>query len=539
MKELALDAQKGRWFAAEPVDLSDRRLWIAAAAILLFSLAQRLYFYSGFYGSDEVTYLAAAVRALNGDLSPTTYIGAIRYGFQLPVTGLMFVFGQSEAVANLWTLICSLAEVVSLVLIGNFIVGFRAAVLGGLLLGTLPLHVHYAGRLMADPPLAFFMTATFLLFWLGQRQNRSTCFFAAGLAAGMVLWTKESTTVFLATFLAYPVVFRCWNWRWGWMVLGFALMLGANLLFFNAISGDPLYAFRIAGGSVSAYTGDDVRFASVIDSPFYYLQYLLLKPYHTWLLGFLAVAGLAVFVRGRYRRTPDATSASYVVWWCFGMLILFSALPVSFAPIKLITKQVNYMLMLMAPLALLGGVALAGLQRRTLVPALGLIVVPAAILSAMEKNVVEIFTANSQATVGFAKAHPGVTVHGAIGAQRAAVFDALVDPRGEHVRIADMNGPIEAVGREGGAYVVVDTETAAWGYKKAWRPESIPRCWVSDGVLDARPDLALPAVFAGFRRVAQSMPGSLGGKVVQHIDALTVQKPALLFRVPAGGCGGQ
>lgn len=539
MKELALDAPKGRWFAAEPVDLSDRRLWIAAAAILLFSLAQRLYFYSGFYGSDEVTYLAAAVRALNGDLSPTTYIGAIRYGFQLPVTGLMFVFGQSEAVANLWTLICSLAEVVSLVLIGNFIVGFRAAVLGGLLLGTLPLHVHYAGRLMADPPLAFFMTATFLLFWLGQRRGQSGLFFLAGLASGCVFWIKESTIIFLLVFLTYPVFFRRWNWRWAWMVCGFLLVFGGNLIFFWRIAGDPFYVFGIMKGAASIYTGADPRLVSLADAPQFYLTYLFAKPFHTWLVGYLALGGLIACSAGRKDGCRDTHAVGFVLWWAAGMLAVFSLFPVALHPFKLIMKQVNYMLMFLAPLALLGGVALAGLRRRTLVPALGLIVVPAAILSAMEKNVVEIFTANSQATVGFAKAHPGVTVHGAIGAQRAAVFDALVDPRGEHVRIADMNGPIEAVGREGGAYVVVDTETAAWGYKKAWRPESIPRCWVSDGVLDARPDLALPAVFAGFRRVAQWMPGSLGGKVVQHIDALTVQKPALLFRVPAGGCGGQ
>lgn len=538
MKVLALQAPKARWFADEPIELSDRRLWISAAAILLLSLAQRLYFYTGFYGSDEVTYLAAAVRALNGDFSPSTYIGSIRYGFQLPMTGFMFMFGQSEAVANLWSLACSLAEIAFVILIGNLIVGFRAAVLGGLVLGTLPLHVHYAGRLMADPPLAFFMTATFLLFWLGQKRDQALYFLAAGLAAGMVLWTKESTVVFLVIFLVYPIVFRCWNWRWGWMVFGFGLMLGANLLFFTQVAGDPLYAFRVAGGAVSSYTGDDARFASAIDSPLFYAQYLFAKPYHTWLLGYLALVGLFNLARDRYRDGLGATSASYLVWWCLGMVVLFSVLPVSFEPIKLITKQVNYMLMFAAPLALLGGLALARLHGRSLGLAMALLLLPALVLSAMEKNVIEIFTTNSKATVAFAKAHPGVAVHGSIGAQRAAGFDALTAPQGEHVRIASMTGPIDGVGRMGAAYVIFDKETEAWGNTRGWSAESVPKCWVPSGVLKAQPDLALPAVFGLMQNLVRWIPGHLGGKIAQQIDSLTVQQPALLFRVPAGGCSG-
>ena len=539
MKEVALHAPKVRWFAAEPVELSDRRLWIAAAAILLLSLAQRLYFYTGFYGSDEVTYLGAAVRALNGDFSPKNYIGSIRYGFQLPIAGLMYVFGQTEAVANLWTMFCSMAEIALLILIGNQIVGLRASVLAGLLLGTLPLHVHYAGRLMADPPLALFMTATFLLFWLGQRSGRPFYFFLSGLAAGMVLWIKESTVIFLAVFLTFPFVFRCWNWRWGWMLVGFGLMFGTNLLFFNTVAGDPLYAFRIAGGSVSAYTGTDVRFAGVIDSPLFYPQYLLAKPYHTWLLGYLALAGLLVWASLKYKHAADAADVaamSFVVWWGIGMLLLFSLLPVSFAPTKLITKQVNYMLMFMAPLALLGGFALAKLRAVSLGFVTVLLVLPAAILSAMEKNVVEVFTVNSKATVAFARKNFGVPVYGAIGAQRAAAFEALVAPRGGQVQIAEMVGPISELGRAGAAYIVFDGETADWGLKNGWRRDDVPSCWISNGVLPAHPSLAMPLMFKTFRTAAVRVPGPLGIRAVQQIDALTQQEPANVFLAPPGGC---
>lgn len=536
MSDFARTPPQEGWLPAAPVALSDARLWVAAAVVVLFSLVQRTYFYTGFYGSDEVTYLAAAVRALNGDFSPTNYIGAIRYGFQLPIAGLMYVFGQTEAVANLWTMFCSMAEVALLILIGSQIVGLRAAVLGGLLLGTLPLHVHYAGRLMADPPLAFFMTAAFLLFWLGQKSGRPFHFLLAGLAAGMVFWIKESTVVFLATFLTFPFVFRSWNWRWGWMLLGFGLMFGGNLLYFKSVAGDPIYVFRIAGGAVSAYTGADVRFASVIDSPLFYPQYLFVKLYHTGLLGYLALAGLLVWARHHYARAAGVAPTGFVVWWVMGMLLLFSLLPVSFAPLKLITKQVNYMLMFMAPLALLGGVALATLRGRALSLAVAVLVLPAAVLSAMEKNLVEVFTANSKATVAFVHANPGATVYGANGAQRAAIYEALVKRSDVRAPIKPMLGPMEDVGQQGTTYVVFDDEAASWGLAGAWRRDAAPLCWIQSGVLKGEPKLALPLIFELFREAAYKFPEPFGQKLVQELDHLMVPKPAYLFRVPSGGC---
>lgn len=536
MSDFARTASKADWVPAAPVALSDNRLWVAAATVLLLSLVQRLYFYTGFYGSDEVTYLGAAVRALNGDFSPTNYIGSIRYGFQLPMAGLMYMFGQTEAIANLWTMLCSMVEIALVILIGSKIVGLRAAVLGGLLLGTLPLHVHYAGRLMADPPLALFMTATFLFFWLGQNSGRSIHFLLAGLAAGMVLWIKESTVVFLAIFLTFPLVFHCWNWRWSWMLLAFGVMVGANLSFFSAVAGDPLYAFRIAAGSVSAYTGADVRFASVIDSPLFYPQYLFAKPYHTWLLGYVALAGLLVWARLKYARAADVASTGFVVWWGVGMLLLFSLLPVSFVPLKLITKQVNYMLMFMAPLAMLGGVALAMLGERALALALVVIVLPAAVLSAMEKNLIEVFTANSKATVAFAQANPGATVYGSIGAQRAAYYEALVTRSGVRAPIKAMLGSMDDVRPAGSAYVVFDDETASWGLAGGWRREAAPSCWVQSGVLSADPKFALPGIFKLIQDAGNGFPLPFGQKLVQQIDRLMMPEPAYLFRVPNGGC---
>ncbi|MBS0477400.1 MAG: glycosyltransferase family 39 protein, partial [Proteobacteria bacterium] len=467
-------------------------------ALLGLGVVLRLAFYSGFYGSDEVTYLIAAVRALNGDFAPSTYIGSIRYGFQLPMAGFMYLFGQSEATANAWTLVCSLAEIAVVVIIGKELVGARAAMLAGLLLATLPLHVHYAGRMMADPPLAFFMTSSFLLFWLGQHRGSAVWFFLAGLAAGCVFWIKETTVVYLLLFLIFPLWFRCWNWRWTWMVLGFVLVFGANLMFFWCIADDPFYVFRVARRAVSVYAGADQQLVSFADAPHFYLNYLLAKPYHTWLLGYLAFGGLILW-RIERKRTEDVPALSFIVWWALGMLAIFSLLPVSLHPVKLIMKQVNYMLMFAAPLALLGGVALARVGNRALATLLPIALIPAIVLSAMERNVVSVFTANSKAALAVAKENPQFRVYGSIGAERAATFDALVHPNMRGGDIADMRDWRDDRGRGMTAYAVLDTETTDWGLSRAWRREDIPECWTPAGTIAPEPDTALPWVFSLIR----------------------------------------
>ena len=83
---------------------------------------------------------------------------------------------------------------------------------------------------------------------------------------------------------------------------------------------------------------------------------------------------------------------------------------------------------------------------------------------------------------------------------------------------------------------MIDSETAGWGFTKGWDPERVPGCWIPGGLLDAEPALAMPRVFEWFRTVARLMPGNVGDKLAQKIDALTVQKPAYIFRVPDGGC---
>ncbi|HEX4889305.1 MAG TPA: phospholipid carrier-dependent glycosyltransferase, partial [Alphaproteobacteria bacterium] len=137
--------------------------------VLFASLIIRLLFFTGPLGSDEVTYTASAARILAGDWSVSSYNGATRYGVNLPVAGFMWLFGANEHSANAWALVTSLIEIIIVMHLGMAIWDKRAGLFASLLLAFLPLHVHYAGRAMADPPLALFISLGFYLFYWAER----------------------------------------------------------------------------------------------------------------------------------------------------------------------------------------------------------------------------------------------------------------------------------------------------------------------------------------------------------------------------------
>lgn len=503
---------------------------LALAALLALAMAVRLFFYTGFFGSDELTYVESALRIAAGDFTPSSYIGAIRYGLQLPMAGFAALFGPSESALNLWPFLCSMVEVALVATLGRHLVGTRAALIAGLVLAVLPLHVHFAGRLMADAPLALCLTASFLLFWRGQQRDSTQTFLLAGLAAGLSFWVKEVTTLYLAVFLAYPLLFRCWNWKWLWMLGGFALMVGANLLLFFVLTGDPLYVLRIAGSAAADYAASSGRFAGVANdsAATYYLDYFFLKVYHSWLLGPLALIGLACL----WRQRGDAAGSGgrFVALWAIGLLALFSLLPVSLHPLKLISKQVNYMLMFAAPLALLAAVFISRLRGAPLGLALALIVLPSLLLGALERNTVAVFTANGKGAVELArKLKAEDQVYGPVSAEKAAYFDSMVRPGGDPVKIlllADLlEGKIQpAAGR--GIIAIVDPQPSS--------PEGslVPACWQALGPLQAVTETRLSGLFHAMARAAGLLPGSLGSKVAGKLTELVEPAPAQVYRIP-------
>ena len=169
----------GRDFPPKPMP------WFWTLMLVLLAAVVRVLFYSGYFGSDEVTYAASALRVLAGDWSVATYVGANRLGVNLPMAVFAGLFGVHEGSLAAYSVLCSVAEVGVVARLGAQLVGVRVAFLAAVVLSFLPLHVHSAGRMMADSALSLAITAGFLLFCVAQLQGRLTVFFWSGAALGI------------------------------------------------------------------------------------------------------------------------------------------------------------------------------------------------------------------------------------------------------------------------------------------------------------------------------------------------------------------
>ena len=520
--------------------------WQPWLVLVAGALCVRLIFYTGFFGSDEVTYTAAAFQLLQGDWAVSDYVGSNRYGVNLPVAGFAWLFGRNEFAAALFSMLCSLAEVALVFSFGRQMLGRRAGFLAAALLALMPIHVHSAGRLMADAPLALAMTASFLFFWNGQSRNRFSAFAWAGIAAGLAFWIKPHAVLYLLLFLTYPLLFWRWNWKWAWMLAGFSVLVLANIALFWALTGNPFFLFdALRVRQTSGYLESGAASGSIDDGPLFYLGYLFAKIYHTWLAAYLAVGGVLLWLVGRDRLEASKRDAlSFCVWWTFGLVLLFSLFVVSWRPLLFIPKQTNYMSMFLAPLSLLAGHALGRLRGLRWWAVAAGVFVPSALLAGMQQNAIRVFTANSKGALEFSRTHPDSEVFVNTNALRAAAFNNLVRPDAliGNVRFIGDLKPAQLdldIGQGSGSrYAIIDTETLSWGADEPIKAlAEVPSCWTKVGLLQPAGLGAGTRMLLALRPVANVMPERLRDSVTGKLDSLTHPAPAYVFKLPSTGCG--
>src|SRR5258706_8986728 len=101
--------------------------WIWVLCILMLGVTLRLVFFSDAVGSDELVYSEAALRILHGEWVRNEYIGAIRYGINLPVALWVSVFGYGKLGLGGLYFACSIAEIVLAFAFANYLWGNNAA----------------------------------------------------------------------------------------------------------------------------------------------------------------------------------------------------------------------------------------------------------------------------------------------------------------------------------------------------------------------------------------------------------------------------
>lgn len=509
--------------------------WVAMGIAALVAIGVRWLAYTGFFGSDEVTYMESALRPLRGDWTLDDYVGANRIGVNLPMAAFVALFGPHEWAFALWSLVASVAEVLLVCWAAWRLAGERAALWAGLLMATLPAHVHFAGRVMADAPLALCITSAFVLFLEAEVRRWSAGYLLAGVAAGLSFLVKPVTLFVFAILLAYPLVERRWDWRWLWMGMGLAVAMAGNGLAYLAMTGRFWFVFEsMQARSRSGYMEEGAADGTIEDDPWFYPLYLFGKVYHTGLVGPLALAGLIGLALSRIRptRAPLAQfGTGFLVLWGVGLIAILSFLPVSLRPLTFVPKQTNYILIFVAPLCVLGGIALAAWSRRWTAVA-GLAAMSGGVMLALLLQAsVAAFVANSRATLELVRVRPDLgTVHVMSQALRAASFQRMVgdvDLQGRLQPVSRVKAEASAVER----FVVIDAQTLGWDGSAPWKPGGqAPSCWKALLQLRGEPR-SVGSTWV--RWVADAVPAAGPGLRRRLLDV----QPAVLYSVPPGCIG--
>jgi hypothetical protein len=393
----------------------------AAGMLLLLATALRLFFFTGLSGSDDTVYAIRGLETWLDQWVPSDYAGDLRYGVNLPIAAFVTVLGPGAAGIHAWALLCSLGEIALVFIVAHRLWGRGPAVLAALAMAVTPLHIHAGGRALADAPLAFFISLSFAAFLFAERTGRSWLYWLAGLAIGFTWWIKPHAIVFAGAFGIYVLLVRTWRWQWLLVMAGCAIAIGLEFTLFAVKFGDPFYALK------SMVHGIDRNFVRQ-DAPwgdhaaFYYFRQMFLDGRDMGMVPlFSAAAAIAILVR---RSARPLAAGGYALFWGAALLCIFSFMPYTLSPFKLIPKQDNYALMFFGPVGLLAGYGLALIRpiaaRGVAIAAL---VITSLTLAALPQHQVHTKLALLDVPTDFVRAHPEMTVYvpeHAINLMRAA-----------------------------------------------------------------------------------------------------------------------
>jgi 4-amino-4-deoxy-L-arabinose transferase-like glycosyltransferase len=215
---------------------------VVAAGVAALSLA-----WVGYVGSDDHSYARGAL----GWLHAFPYVGddhwTLRHPVVLPIALSFAVLGFREislAVPSALLFLLLLATTYHHVSRHS---GRPSALAAAVLLATVPVLAVQATFPQNVIVETLAVSLSFWLFWRAIRQERpGRLLFAAGAAAAVGWLTRETTAGLLLFYALLFVVGYGVRRRDYWlMALGFVVVVGAEVAYFGALTGDPLYRYRI------------------------------------------------------------------------------------------------------------------------------------------------------------------------------------------------------------------------------------------------------------------------------------------------------
>lgn len=240
--------------------LHNPRVWLAV--ILLFAILLRLYFFVGLNWADDPGYVGEANEVLKGNFHPENNLNR-RVVTYLPIAFSFYLFGINELSAVVFSLLCSLAEIILIFFIGKHFLNEKIALLAAALLAVYPLNVNYSTMAMGDVPLSFFGSLSIFLFLSARKKAQIEreapffyekmkgwfLFFCAGFIAYMSYLIKELGLLlpfFMFVCFLYDIIKnRALNFNYSFVFIGFlaAFFVEAGI-YYSTGAIDPFVSFN-------------------------------------------------------------------------------------------------------------------------------------------------------------------------------------------------------------------------------------------------------------------------------------------------------
>jgi len=203
----------------------------------------------GYVGSDDHSYARGALGWLGQ--FPDPYVGddhwTLRHPVVVPIAISLALFGLREVSLGLPSALMFL-----LFLAINYFYLHRffdrnVALLSAVMLATTPLFAVQATFPQDVIVQVLAVSSSFWFFYSAARsENRMWLMFAAGLTSGVGWLTLETTAGLLLFYAILFLVGFGVPRRYYWIIaVGFILIVGAEIGYFTAFTGDPLYRYRI------------------------------------------------------------------------------------------------------------------------------------------------------------------------------------------------------------------------------------------------------------------------------------------------------
>jgi hypothetical protein len=241
------DLSASRYYAVKSG--ANCREFIDLSVILLIGSVMLSAAWVGYVGSDDHSYARGALGWLRQ--FPGPYVGddhwTLRHPVVVPIAISLALFGLREISLGLPSALMFLLFLATNYFYLNRFFGRNVARLSAIMLVTTPLFAVQATFPQDVIVQVLAVSSSFWLFYSATRSGQGVwLMFAAGLAAGVGWLTLETTAGFLLFYsILFLIGFGVPRRYYSIMVLGLVLIVGAEIGYFTALTGDPLYRYRI------------------------------------------------------------------------------------------------------------------------------------------------------------------------------------------------------------------------------------------------------------------------------------------------------